>query len=437
MNNNTNKIIYQLALRTFTPEGTLKAAKELLPHIASLGVDVVYVCPFYVAENDSDRETWSARQIAAEVDNPKNPYKISDYFNVDEEYGTNEDLKNFVEEAHKNNLLVMFDLVYLHCGKGAVFVKEYPDFIERNEDGSVRVPDRWPFARLNYENPELREYLKKNMQVLMREYGCDWFRCDVGDSVPLDFWDKVFSYLKSMNKELVTLNEGIDPQYIKNVFDMGYNFDWNTLMIDIFANGKPAYELKKSYEEECKKYGENICKLIRTIDTHDVASDCGLNRNEIIMTSRGVEAALVITNTYDGVTFMWNGYEVCDNAENNMFSNRFYGRRNNINWSRAFTADGKRRMEFIKNIHKLHRENDAIINGKISWIDNNSPDEIVSYIKKSDNGKLLIVVNTKNKAVSVEFEEKLNILKIYISSGCIADKKMVFEGYGYIIAEVN
>lgn len=432
-----NMIIYQIGLRTFTPEGTLSAAKELLSHVASLGVDIVYVCPFYVTEDDNNVETWSERQIASKTNNPKNPYKIADYFNVDPEYGTNEDLKDFVDEAHKNGLLVMFDLVYLHCGKGAVFVEEHPDFVERNEDGTVRVPDRWPFARLNFESDELKKYLLKNMEMLMTEYKADCFRCDVGDSIPLDFWKNSFEYLKNINSKLFTLNEGIIPEYIESVFDMGYNFKWNTLMIDIFARNKSAAELKNSYLEEQKKYGLNVNKLIRTIDTHDVASDCGLERNEIIMTSRGVEAALIITNTYDGVTFMWNGYEVCDNAENNMFSNRFYGRRNAINWSRAFTADGKRRMEFIKNIHKLHKENDAIVRGKIRWIDNDTPDDIVSYVKESDTQKLLIVVNTKNKPVETTLSENKNISKTLMSYGVeVSDLKLSIAPYGYIIAQI-
>ena len=432
-----NMIIYQIALRTFTPEGTFKAAKSLLGHVASLGVDVVYVCPFYVIENNADKETWSERQLASETNNPKNPYRIADYFNVDPEFGTNEDLKEFVEEAHKYGLLVMFDLVYLHCGKTAVFLDEHPDFAERNEDGTIRTPDRWPFAKLNFENKELREYLVKNMETLITEYGADCFRCDVGDCIPLDFWKDSFEYLKNIKPELITLNEGIIPEYIEEVFDIGYNFDWNGLMIDIFANGKSASELKKSYIEESNKYVGNVDKLIRTIDTHDVASDCGLNRNEIIMTTRGVEAALIITNTYDGVTFFWNGYEVCDNAENNMFSNRFYGRRSTINWSRGFTSDGLRRMNFVKEVHKLHHDNDAIVNGKIFWVDNSTPDEVISYIKKSDKQQLLIAVNTKNKSVETKLMENIDVSDILMSYGVKSDNsELTFEPYGYIVAQL-
>ena len=189
------------------------------------------------------------------------------------------------------------------------------------------------------------------------------------------------------------------------------------------------------YKREQTEYGENIDKLVRTIDTHDTASDRGLDRNEIVMTPRGVEAALVITNTFDGVAFLWNGYEVCDNAENSMFSNRFYGRRNYINWSRAFTKDGLRRTEFIKKIHRLHHEADAIVNGKIGWVLNSTPDEVVSYVKESDKQKLLIVVNTKNKAVETEVFEPYNAAQILMSYGIdMENRKVRLAPYGYMIA---
>ena len=111
----------------------------------------------YTTKTDEDRTTWSERQISFKTNNPKNPYKIADYFNVDEEYGTNEDLKEFVKEAHKNGLKVLFDLVYRHCGKNAVFIKDNPDFVLRNEDGNFFAEGEWSFARLNFKNKELRE----------------------------------------------------------------------------------------------------------------------------------------------------------------------------------------------------------------------------------------------------------------------------------------
>ena len=155
--------VYQMALRTFTPEGTFRAAEARLEHVASLFVDVIYLCPFFRADADEDRTTWSPRQIASQTENPKKPYKIADYFHVDEEYGTDEDLISFVHRAHALGMKVIFDLVYLHCGKNAVFIKDNPNFVLQNEDGSPLVGESWPFARLNFENPSLREYLYHNM----------------------------------------------------------------------------------------------------------------------------------------------------------------------------------------------------------------------------------------------------------------------------------
>lgn len=438
MRKRENMIIYQLAPRTFTPEGTINAAKDLLPHIASLGVDIVYLCPVWVAENDSDKSTWSERQRASGTDNPKNPYKMADYYNVDDEYGTNEDLKSFVEEAHNNGLLVLFDLVYLHCGKSAVFIDEHPDFVIRNEDGSVFIAKEWPFARLNFDNPELRIYLRDNMEMFITEFGADGFRCDVGDYIPLDFWRESFDYLKKIKPDLITLNEGRKAEYLDGVFDFSYNIAWNVLMLDIFCRDKLASELEQRYNEEKEIYGDNVKRLLRTIDSHDIASDCVLNRNEIDMTSRGVEAALVITNTFDGVSFLWNGYEVCDRAENCMFSNRFFGRRSASDWSRAFTADGVRRREFINKIHSVHHNCDAIVNGKMRWIKNSSPDEVAVYVKESDSQKILVAVNCKNKKITASLSERFLIKDILMSYGMdVCEDNLQIEPYGFIIAEIQ
>lgn len=365
----------------------------------------------------------------------ENPYKMTDYFNVDEEYGTNDDLKAFVTEAHRNGLKVIFDLVYLHCDKDAVFIKEHPEFVERNDNGEVAIGEVWPFARLNYKCRQLREYLFGNMENFVTEYKVDGFRCDVGDAVPLDFWKESFERLKKIKPDLITLNEGGLPEYINGTFDMNYAFAWNNTLVDVFSGKKTVADLKAYCADEQKKYGDGIHKLIRTIDTHDFANECGINRNEITMTSRGVEAALVINNTYCGVPFMWNGYEICDNAENCMFSNRFYGRKSAINWSRAFTSEGIRRTEFIKKIHNLHHRVEAIYKGEFEWIENNMPNQIFSYIKRTDNSAVAVIVNTQNKPANVDM--CINLGKVYMKSEVVINDKITMGAYGYIIAEME
>jgi len=430
----TSMIIYQLSPRSFTPDGTLNAATRLLPYVASLGVDIVYLNPVFCADSDPDLTTWSPRQKASLTNNPNNPYKMADYFHVDEEYGTDEDLKAFVAEAHRNGLKVLFDLVYLHCGRNAVFLQDHPDYVICGADGKPIIGEEWPFARLNFESKGLRSYLLSNMQVLLTEFDADGFRCDVGHRVPLDFWRESFAVLKQIKPDMITLLEGRDPEYLEEVFDLGYDTRWRRTVVSIFADDTPADSLTKWHDELVQTHGRNARKLTRYLDNHDSASDCGLDRNEIILTNRGVEAALVLCNTIEGVPFLWNGCEFCDDAENNMFSNRFYGKRSAVNWSRSFTDEGLRRLAFVKELHRLHHEHEALTEGALFWVDNSAPDAVISYTRQTENETVLVVVNSKNETLSVSLSDTLKPSEILLQTNTeLCGDTLCMKPYGYLV----
>ena len=203
----TGGVMYQVQPRAFTPEGTLKAATARLPAVAKLGVDIVYICPVFVSDDCPDPKTWSPRQRKSGTNNPRNPYRMKDYYHVDPEYGTDEDLKQFIAEAHKLGMHVLLDMVYLHCGPNAVFLEEHPEFVKRDKDGKL-VLTRWGFPTIDHSNPELREYLWKNMEYWVGQFGADGFRCDVSDGVPLDFWETARERLEKIRPEICMLAEG-------------------------------------------------------------------------------------------------------------------------------------------------------------------------------------------------------------------------------------
>lgn len=431
-------IIYQVALRTFTPEGTLRAATPLLSHIASLGADTVYLCPVFTAEDDEDTATWSPRQRASGMGNPKNPYKMKDYFSVDEEYGTDEDLRLFIKEAHRLGLKVLLDLVYLHCGKGAVFVEKHPTFILRNEDGSSLVGKDWPFARLNFENEELREYLYQNMEMLALDFGADGFRCDVGDQIPLDFWVNAFERLRQKKPSLITLNEGAEPSHLFEAFDHTYSWAWTGTLPLIFEGKESLDALRKLLSDEKKLYGERTRDITRAVETHDSASDSGVNRKEKTMTSRGVEAALVLSTTYEGIPFLWNGYELCDEAQNCMFSNRDHGAKSAMDWSRAFTRNGKRRLSIVKKLFTLRKRTAALMQGKTREWQTNRPQDIFAFIRTYENEHVLVLINCRNKTVPLELPT-LRVEEVLMQSGVRSQngQPLKLAPYGYFVARLS
>ena len=80
--------VYQINPRTFSREGTIKAVTDELPRLKELGFRIMYLCPVFEEDNSEDRSFWSARQKKSETDNPKNPYRMNNYFKIDSEYGT-------------------------------------------------------------------------------------------------------------------------------------------------------------------------------------------------------------------------------------------------------------------------------------------------------------------------------------------------------------
>ena len=66
----TSGVMYQIQPRAFTPEGTLKAATARLPKVAELGIDIIYMCPVFVSDDDPDPGGWSPRQKKSRMNCP-------------------------------------------------------------------------------------------------------------------------------------------------------------------------------------------------------------------------------------------------------------------------------------------------------------------------------------------------------------------------------
>ena len=97
-----NKVVYQIYPKSFQDAnsdgiGDLKGIIKHLDYLEELGVDYIWITPFYVSpQND-------------------NGYDIADYRNIDPMYGTMEDFDLLVKEAAKRNIYLMMDMVFNHC----------------------------------------------------------------------------------------------------------------------------------------------------------------------------------------------------------------------------------------------------------------------------------------------------------------------------------
>jgi len=423
----TRGVMYQIQPRAFTPEGTLKAATARLPGVAELGADIVYLCPVFVSDDDANREFWSPRQKASGMNNPRNPYRMKDYYHVDPEYGTDDDLKAFVAEAHRLAVRVLLDMVYLHCGPKAVFLAEHPDFVERDKEGKI-VYAAWNFPKLNLANPELREYLWKNMEYWVKDFDVDGFRCDVSDGIPLDFWETARDRLEKTGADLCMLAEGRRREDQLKAFDLdyGWGFQWDD-----------AAKFRAKWEKMRDERPRGGARFIRFIDNHDIANDAFHNRIEKAWGARHVDAALVLIFTLDGVPFVYNGQEVADTARHSIFG------RSAIDWANGDTPAGKARFAFCRKLCAMRHAERALTHGEVVWLDNDQPDAVAAFLRRTADEEILSVVNLSNRAVKVRvtFREPAR----WSHDTLIADGAKVepddggpvvnLAGFGYLVAK--
>jgi maltooligosyltrehalose trehalohydrolase len=152
------QVIYEMHIGTFTPEGTWQAAGRQLPELSNLGVTVLEVMPV----NDfCGSFGWG--------------YDGVNFFAPTRLYGAPDDLRGFVDEAHRAGLAVILDVVYNHAGPTGNFLKDFSKdyFTDRYEN-------EWGEA-INFDGPNsdpVREFFISNARYWISEFHLDGLRLD-------------------------------------------------------------------------------------------------------------------------------------------------------------------------------------------------------------------------------------------------------------------
>ena len=374
-------VIYQVSMRAFSKEGTFAAVTARMDEIAATGADILYLLPFAESDPDMDRAHWSARQKASGCDNPRNPYRISDYYRVDPEYGTDHDLRALVAAAHAHGMKAMADLVYFHAGP--TFAKRHPTFVQRKADGTP-ADGQWAFPKLDFANPELREHLWGNMEQLVRDFDFDGFRCDVGSAVPLDFWEEGRRRIEKIKPDVILLDEGMRGEDQAAVFDMNYCFP-NGHVESILRGDAPAEDFARVLDVieagACKG-----ARFLRNYDNHDIANDRYEERLERICGPRAADMLLVLCHTLGGIPFLYCGCEFNDAARHSIFANKGQ-------YVIDRGGDHAPRQALLRDLARLHKSEPALWRGSRAWVRTDRPEQILSYVREADGRRLYVALN--------------------------------------------
>ena len=352
-----NAVIYEVNVRQSTPEGTFEAFLPQIPRLKDLGVDILWFMPIHPISEDGRKGKLGSY------------YAVRDYKGVNPEFGNIDDFRKVVKAAHENGMKVIIDWVPNHSGRDNAWVKNHPDWYQRNEKGEMFGPyDLTDVYKFDYSNPEMRKAMTDAMAYWLREADIDGFRCDVAFEVPTDFWNENRPQLEAVKPGIFMLAEAPNPELLEHGFDMDYNWPMKDLFSAIAATSgqytfkgedgnikqfpeKHASDIYVRLEEEANNYPADSY-LMNMTTNHDLNSWEG---TEFERLGNLNEAFAVLMYTLPGMPLIYTGQEVGMNRAFEFFEKdeapdwnsgkdvtAFYRKLNDLKHSRKELAAGSK-----------------------------------------------------------------------------------------------
>lgn len=288
--------------------GDIKGITEKIDYIRDIGCNAIYLTPVFCS-----------------ISNHK--YDISDYFQVDLQFGTNEDLKELIETAHKKGIRIVLDAVFNHCSERLM---QFQDVLQNGKkskyfDWFVVKGDEISQDKVNYEtfaacsympkfntsNKEVQEYLLNIATHYVQEYDIDGWRLDVSDEISHEFWREFRRRVKSIKKDAVIIGENWHDanNYLRgDQYDSIMNYAFTKACLDYFATEtktaeQMAWKLNEILMRNTEPVNQMMLNLLDSHDTHRFYKEVGQDRFKM-------KAALALLYLFVGAPCIFYGTEI-------------------------------------------------------------------------------------------------------------------------------
>lgn len=407
--------IYEVNLRQYSSAGTVNEFKKHLPRLKEMGVEILWFMP--ITPIGVEGRKMKASDLGSY-------YAVKDYKGFNSEFGTMEDWKNFVKEAHSMGFKVIIDWVGNHSAPDNPWMTSHPDFYAKDSAGNVIIPFDWTDTRkLNYNNPELRDSMIEAMKFWVRESDIDGFRCDVASEVPDDFWKQCISSLREL-KHVFMLAEGDKPELHWAGFDETYAWNEFSVIANIFSGKKSLASLDSVINYVDTAFPKNAYRMYFTTN-HDENS---WNGTEFERMGPGYKAFAVWTQTMvRSVPLIYSGQEVANKRRLKFFE------KDTIAWGNYVMAD------FYKTLLHLRKKTKALAaDASFRKLSTGVDQSVYAYVREKDGQKVVVILNLSAKPQKFRINDDVitgNPMNIFMAVNEKVDKNLEFsiEPWGYIV----
>ncbi|MFI3329053.1 MAG: glycoside hydrolase family 13 protein [bacterium] len=400
--------------------GNILGVIEKLDYLKDLGIGGIYFTPLFEATSIHKYDTIN--------------YKL-----IDSDFGSNDDMKLLIKEAHKRGIKIMLDIVFNHCGKEHPFFEdviknyknsEYYDYFTYFEEDKDLYIDNKPnyhtFAftgnmpKWNTANKKVREYLLDITSYWIKEFDIDGYRLDVSNEVSHLFWKEFCNLCRGLKSDFVIIGENWDnslPWLGVDQFDSVMNYELFYPIIRFFNTNDTIEstdfvsminELIVSYPEN---YLTSMFNLIGCHDTMRVKTSC--NENEDL-----VKLIFIFLFSFTGCPNIYYGDEVGLSGGNDPDNRRC------MNWDMVNNDF----YQFVKKTISIRKENvDILSQVDMNWL--HITDNVLVY-SKSD---IYFVINKNDCVKDIKINIEGNYINLFTNEKIKLTNDLKLNNFEYLV----
>lgn len=383
-----DSVIYEVNVRQYSESGTFEDFTKDIPKLKDLGVKIIWLMPIHPISETKRKGTLGSY------------YSISNYKEINPEFGNKEDFDKLITEAHKNEMYVILDWVANHTGWDHHWIKTNPEFYTKNSSGEIIDPinpstgESWGWtdvADLNFDNMEMQEEMIQAMEYWVKEHNIDGYRLDAAHSCPASFWKKSIDRLNETKKVLMLAeSDGYHTGGFEliELFDMSYNWSGHHVLNRIFKKENNSKDLKENIVRNINDYSsEHI--LMNFTSNHDENTWAGTVFDRY---GNGAKTFAALTYFLPGIPLIYNGQEYGLDKRLAFFEKDFIPKKE----SDFF--------DFYKKLNKLKKENNLLnIDPKIKFevIETNS-NNLVCFKRSIGEESIYFIANLSETKQEVQ-----------------------------------
>jgi starch synthase (maltosyl-transferring) len=374
---------YELFPRSW---GGFKGIESILPQLAELGFDVVYLPPIHPIGTTNRKGRNNS--LVADSDDPGSPWAIGSadggHDAIAPELGDERDFRRLVARAKRLGIEICLDFA-IQCSPDHPWLREHPEWFSRRPDGTLKYAENPPkkyqdIYNVNFDSEDWQGVWHALRDVVLHwvGLGVTVFRVDNPHTKPVPFWEWLIRDVRSAHPEVIFLSEAFTrPAMMSTLAKAGFNQSY-------------TYFTWRNTKAELQQYLLDLTQstLPEYFRPNFFANTPDILHEYLQMGGRpAFEARFVLAATLSPAYGIYSGFENCENVPATAGSEEYLD-------SEKYEIKNRRLdgplLPLIRRVNEIRRENRALQRiDNIRFLDTES-DQLVAYAKE-DEGKIVLV----------------------------------------------